>query len=128
MGILKEYGGDAPATKYIRGEEFEKGLELKVVDAEIVAANPGFGATEADYLFKQNILKEGETFRYTFLQDTDEGEVERIYDSKSAVFFISMKNLDPQEGVEIIIKRTGERQDTKYDIQFTLPTKEELEA
>lgn len=125
MGILKQYGGESPTLKYIKGEDYEKGLTLKVVGAEIIEANKGFGATPADYLFSQNILKEGETFRYTFLQDTDEGEVERIYDSKSAVFFISMKNLDPQEGQVIKITRTGERQDTKYDIKFAHLTTEE---
>jgi hypothetical protein len=115
-GVMDKYNDGAPSN-FIKSSEFEgKGLILKVVGVEpIKANNPDYGATDKDWLCQKEILNEGETFRYTFL---DESGQERIYNTKSAVFFISFKNLNPEVDSRIIIKRIGKGRETEYHINL----------
>lgn len=126
MGITDEFkifDDEEKPKKYLSGTDFEgDGLKLEVVVMEKIKANEGYGANEADYLFKQGLLGKGETFRYTFLLDGEE----KFYDTKSAVFFISMKNLDPSPKTKIIIKRSGKGKETKYDVNYAPLEKGEL--
>lgn len=120
-GIASSFGnnreGSSSNLKFLKGDDFEKGVELKVVGMEKIKANEGFGATIADYLCKEGIIEEGETFRYRFTQETEGEDIEKIYDTKSAVFFISMKECDPDNGDVVKITRTGKLRDTKYNIK-----------
>ena len=105
---------DNNESPYLKSEEFKNGITLEVVGVEKVEANEGYGGTQEDWLVKESILKEGQSFKYTFLKE----EKEKIYETKSAVFFISFRNLDPEAGQKIIIKKDGRGRDTKYDIKY----------
>ncbi|MEM4271445.1 MAG: hypothetical protein QXO70_05135 [Candidatus Pacearchaeota archaeon] len=115
---MEKYKTGGSGKQFIRGEEFEgKGLKLKVEGIETITANEGYGATEIDYLVKEGILKPGEMFRYIFTEETEDGDVTRFFDSKSAVFFIAMKDCDPKRGDIVVIKRVGEKKNTRYFIK-----------
>lgn len=115
MGYFKEkYPSEEGESKYLKSVDFEKGLEVEFIGEEKVKSNnPEYGANEADYLFKQNLLGKGETFRYCFIVEG----MEKFYDSKSAVFFISMKNADPNVNEGLHIQKVGEKKDTKWLIR-----------
>lgn len=110
MGIMQKYNVSVDGSSFIKTEDLENGMVLKVVDEPkiIKANNPDFGASADDFLVQQGILKEGETFRHTF----DKG----ILETKSVVFFFAIKKCDPEVGQDIFIKREGKGKNTKYMI------------
>lgn len=123
MGVVPEElqtGGG----KFIKADEFLKGLALEVVGFEtIVAENKKFGADEKDYLFKEGKLKEGEAFRYAFKTFEKEGdkdffEEERTVESKSTAFFIAFSNLNPEVGDKVWITKTGKGDSTRYTAEM----------
>lgn len=109
----KKMGG-----KFIKAAEFEgDGLVLQCVSVEKVKSNnPKFGANDKDGLYKQEILGEGETFRYVF--KTNDGE-ERVLESKSAAAFIGFNNAELEAGDWIRVSKTGKMDDTRYNIEKT---------
>jgi FKBP-type peptidyl-prolyl cis-trans isomerase 2 len=126
MGIFEGYknvsGGGA--GRFLKGEDFTNGITLKVVSFEKVMANkPEFGAQLTDSLVKKEILKVGETFNYNFTQEIEDedgfGKVtkDKVFNSKSAVFFFAFKDADPEVGDNVFIKRTGMGKTTKYEIK-----------
>ncbi len=124
MGIVPaEYNkADSPGGgKYLKGSDFEGGVVVEVIGFEKVRSNkPEFGATETDSLVKNNILGVGEVFRYTFKQvlmsDFGEMDSEKVFDSKSAVFFNSFRKVNPDKGTKLSIKRSGTGKQTRYEI------------
>lgn len=105
-------GGD-----WIKASEFEGGLVLQVAKPmeKVRAGNPKYGAQEADWLVKNEILEVGETFRFTF--NSTEG-LERKIDTKSTPFFIAFKNCE-ELGIDdwIQITRTGKTDETRYTVE-----------
>ena len=117
MGLFDQYS-TADNGKYLRGTDFDKmGKNLTFIGVEkIIASNPKMGAVATDYLYKQKILEEGETFEYSFLdEETDEV---KIYTSKSATFFIAMKQCNPDANDKLHIYREGERDKTRYFVSL----------
>lgn len=121
MGVFEQWAttaeeGAGTANKFIKSDEFtEAGMRLTFLGVEkIKSPNPKYGVNEADYLFKQGILAKGETFKYTF----KDGEVERVFESKSTPFFIGFKNVDPTPPVDVIIKRFGVETNTRYTVEY----------
>ncbi len=78
------------------------------------STNPKYGAQETDFLVKEEILEEGETFRYIF--KTTDGK-ERKLDTKSAPFFLGIKQCE-ELGVNdwVKITRTGKTDETRYEV------------
>jgi len=115
MGLFDPFQGEDLSSQFLKGSDFEEGLKLEIVSVEkIKASKSKYGANELDYLYKSKILEKGETFRYTFLLNGEE----KIFDSKSAVFFIAFKNVNPETGDKVHIQREGEGIDTRYEISI----------
>lgn len=107
--------GESTSSRYLKSGEFEgEGLELQFVGMESVTANhPDYGANEADWLYKENKLQLGETFKYSFHNGTEE----KVYGTKSAGFFIAMRQADPALGDKLNISKSGENRNTRYAIK-----------
>lgn len=109
---------DKLGSNWIKGEEFEgDGLVLQLSKPmEVVKSNnPQYGAQEADFLVKNEILNVGETLRFTFA--TKEG-TERQIDTKSAPFFIGIKQVEELGvGDWVHITRTGKTNETRYTVE-----------
>lgn len=85
-----------------------------IVGADIVQSkNPKYGAKADDVLLNQGILKEGETIRYSFV---DEQGSERKYDSKSAAIYIAFKSANLEPKTWVTIARSGQGDSTRYVI------------
>ena len=90
------------------------GKRVKIVKVDVVRANsPMFGAAPIDSLYKNGILKEGETIRYKFI--TSEG-VEKNFETKSVCFYWAIRNANLRPDDIFIINRTGSGKTTKYSI------------
>jgi hypothetical protein len=107
----KKLGGN-----WVKAEMFEgEGLTLRINKVEKVAArNPKYGATETDYLVKNEILEVGETFHFVF---EDESGQEKMLDSKSAPLFIGMQSAQVEAGDWVKIQRTGKTDETRYTVE-----------
>lgn len=110
------------ASHFLKGEDFANGLKLSVKGFKvIVSKDPKYGATEVDYLFKSEKLKKGETFQYLFETLVLDEEIdipdEKVFESKSAPFFIAFSGVDPEIGDQLLIKRDGEGTKTTYKIE-----------
>lgn len=104
-------------NKFIKGAEFDgEGLTLEVVSMEkftpseakygvVNEYGPGGIVTKANYFVKNGLLKEGETFKYTF---KDSAGNYRSFDQKSAGFYFAFTKLNPPAGSVIVIKRNKE--------------------
>lgn len=101
---------------FIKAAEFEgEGLTLQCVSVEkIKSNNPKFGANEKDALYKQEILTEGETFKYTF--KTPQGN-ERVLESKSMAAFIAFNGAELEPGDWVHVSKTGKMDDTRYEVK-----------
>lgn len=126
MGVvpddIKEAAASAGGGKFIKAEEFEgKGLVLKVKSFEkIKSKNPKFGANEKDALMDQGILKEGETFKYSFESGENDGDgfpEQRTVESKSLALFIAFSECDPEAGDWVRISKTGKMEETRYVVE-----------
>lgn len=107
--------GEEKVSQFLKAKDFEGGLEAQFVGMEKeVANNPKFGAGTDDYLLKEGMLGKGELFTYKFI--TSQGE--KTYSTKSASFFIGMKNADPEIDDVLIITKTGEGFDTRYEAKI----------
>jgi len=117
MGVIpKDIKGSGGGGNFLKASDFEVegGLTLKVMGFEKVRANNAdYGANEQDFLYTSGRLGLGETFRYTFEQNGQPC----AYDSKSATFFISFSQADPEIGDEIVIEKTGTGRNTQYKIE-----------
>lgn len=102
--------------QWIKGEEFETSPIFQIAKAmEIVKPNnPKYGAKADNYLVKNEILEEGQTFHYTF--KTPKGE-ERFHDSNSPALFIGMRQVEELGiGDWVKISRTGATTETRYTV------------
>lgn len=117
MGVIPSDIKGSSGGNFLKAQDFEieGGLKLKVIGFEKVrAGNVDYGANEGDFLYTSGRLALGETFRYTF--ELESGEP-AIYDSKSATFFISFSQANPEAGQHIIIEKSGTGRNTKYAIE-----------
>lgn len=109
----EKIGGD-----WLKGADFDgTGVVLQFARTmeKMRSNNPQYGATEEDFLVKNDLLDEGETFRYTFA--TADGS-EKKYDSKSAPFFLGIKQCeDLGVGDWVRITRTGKTDKTRYTVE-----------
>lgn len=114
-------------SNFLKGVDFDgEGLILEVVGMDkIVASDPKFGikneygaggvVTKENWFITNDLLEEGETFRYTFKQ----AGVEKTFDQSSVGFYFAFTNKDPKAGEIVSIKRTKKSNtDVKWDIEF----------
>lgn len=122
--VPQEYSAvDGGSGRFIKGSDFatENGMNLEVVSFEKQISNRAeFGAQPTDSLVKNGLLKEGEVFTYNFREkvnnDFGMGGSDKVFTSKSAVFFFSFRDAAPEVGDILNIKRTGSGKNTKYFI------------
>lgn len=105
-------------SDWIKGEEFDgEGLVLQLQKKmeKIKSNNPKYGATEKDFLVKNEILEIGELLRFFFV--TSDGQ-ERKFDTKSSPFFIGFKQCE-ETGVGdwVKISRSGKGDKTRYVVE-----------
>lgn len=116
--IPEEYFEDRPVSTYLNQELFDKGVKLTVVNFEkIKASTPDFGTNKQDWVYKAGHLGEGETFKYTFFLEKDDGREEVTYESKSAALFFAFRDANPELNETFFVKRTGEGKETRYSFE-----------
>lgn len=103
-------GGD-----WVKGAEFDgEGLTLQLIAPMEVVKSPMYGATETDWLVKNEIIGEGETLRFHF---KDASGKERKHDTTSTPFFIAFKQVEELNvGDWVQIARTGKTDKTRYTV------------
>lgn len=121
-GVASEYKTESTGgTLYIKGAEFDSGMEVEVVSMEKFTPEKAdygvkhvYGAggkiTKENWFVKNGILLEGESFKYTFKI----GDDTREFDNSSLSFYFAFTKVDPLAGDKLKIKRTKES-DTKVD-------------
>lgn len=111
---------DKIESEWISPKEFDNGLILQMVKPleKMKSVNPKYGAKADNFLVKNGILEEGETFRYVF--KTAKGN-ERKIDTNSSPFFIAFKQATNESefgvGDWAEITRTGETTETRYTVE-----------
>lgn len=106
---------DKLASNWLKGSDFDgEGQTLQLIKP-LEKVKSQYGATAGEYLVENNILEEGESFRYTFI---DAQGIEKKIDSASTPFFIAFKQCEDL-GVDdwIRITRTGTTTKTRYSIE-----------
>ena len=106
---------DNKPSPYIGTDEFF-GKKWQIKGCEIIVSkNIKYGANEKDALFTSGILKEGETLRYSF---ADETGLERIYDSKGMSFYLGFKNAeDVVDNDWVTISAEGKGDTRRYTVK-----------
>lgn len=100
----------AGKSDWYTGADFEgDGLTVQIKKVEKVKSQ--YGATSDNGMVERGILKEGETFRYTF---ADKDGTEKNLDSHSMPFMIAMQGAEFNIEDWLHIKRTGKLRDTRY--------------
>ena len=106
MGMFDEVQ-DAFGAGFISGEDFEKGLTLKITEKpKYVKANL--------YPFPEDHPHAGETVRYTF-EDTE--GVEKSYDSTASNIKKALESAGAEVGDTVIIKREGKGMKTTFTVE-----------
>jgi hypothetical protein len=99
-------------SSYLKGVDFDNGLDVVVVSMEkFTPTNPDYGikntygaggiVTKENWFVKQGILKEGESFKYTFGVDG----VKKEFDNNSLSFYFAFTKVDPKAGDKLNIHR-----------------------
>lgn len=123
LGVASEFktGG---SSSFIKGAEFDGGLNVEVVGmTKFTPSNPDYGVkntygaggvmTKENWFVKEGLLKEGESFKYTFIVDG----VEKEFDNNSLSFYFAFTKVNPAKGAKLNIKRTkNSSTDVKWDI------------
>lgn len=111
-GVASEFktGGSG---SFIKGADFDGGLDVEVVgmskftpkDANYGVKNTygaGGAMTKENWFVKEGLLKEGESFKYTFIVGGEEKE----FDNTSLSFYFAFTKVNPAKGAKLNIKRT----------------------
>lgn len=101
-------------SDWLKGADFDgEGQTLQLVKTLGVVKSQ-YGAEEKDWLVQNELLQEGESFRYVF---KDVAGVEKKIDSSSTPFFIGFKQCEGLTiGDWISIVRTGSTTKTRYTV------------
>lgn len=128
-GVAGDYKNEGGGSNFLKGADFDgEGLVLEVVGMEKFTPNdPKFGVKntygaggkveKVNWFVKQNILEEGQSFKYSF---NVEG-VEKRFDNSSLSFYFAFTNLNPSRGDKILIKRNMKSQ---TNVEWTVISKE----
>jgi hypothetical protein len=125
QGVAGAYKQESSAgSVYLKGADFDGGLDVVVVSMEkFTPTNPDYGikntygaggvVTKENWFVKQGILKEGESFKYTFEVDG----VKKEFDNNSLSFYFAFTNKDPKAGDSLKITRDKK---SSTDVSWTL--------
>ncbi len=128
MGVMDLFGDESTpvaGSKFLKGADFDgNGLDLVVVGVEVFTPeNADYGVkhtygtggivTRENWLIKNGILQEGQTFKYKFTAD----ELPKELDNGSIGLFFAFKDANPTEGQKVNIKRNKK---SNTDIDWTI--------
>src|SRR5574343_469520 len=128
MGVADLYKTEESKSSslFLKGTDFDgEGQTLVVVGMEkFTPENTDFGVkntygpggvvTKENWFVKEGVLEEGQSFKYRFTQNGENKE----FDNNSVSFFFAFRNLNPEPGQEITIKRTKKSNtDVDWDLK-----------
>ncbi len=116
---------EGSSKKFLGSEDFNNGITLVAVDMQIFTPDDTkygvkneYGAggvlVKENWLVKNGVLKEGESFRYVF--KTEDGS-DAIFENNSLSMYFSFTKANPNAGEKINIKRTANSQ---FDIDWAI--------
>ena len=120
-GVADEFVVERTESSFLKGADFDSGLTLEVVKMEKftpkdekygVKNTYGAGGvvTKEHWFIKNGLLKEGESFKYTF----KDGETIKSFDNSSLGFYFTFVKAELEEGDKVLIKRE-KHSETKVD-------------
>ena len=111
---------DKMTNNFVKAEDLIHGTWM-IESVDIIQSNnPKYGAREKgndgkpDKLFEQGILQEGETLRYSLINDAGEA---KVYDSKGVALYIAVKKANVDKGEPIRFTKTGSGDNTRYTVE-----------
>lgn len=105
---------DKMVNNFVKADDLLVGTWI-IESVDIVKANKAeFGAGEDDQLFKQGILQEGETLRYSLVNESGE---EKMYDNKGVALYIAVKKAGVDKGEPVRITKSGSGKNTRYTVE-----------
>lgn len=125
-GVASEFKTEGTGgLTYIKGAEFDSGMNVEVVSmTKFTPENPDYGVkntygpggvvTKEHWFVKNGVLKEGESFKYTFKI----GDEVREFDNSSLSFYFAFTKIDPLAGDTLSIKR-NKKTETQVDWEIT---------
>ena len=112
---MKDRGG-----LYLKTDDVLKGI-WRLKSADIVrSVNSQYGAQKTDSLCVRGVLKEGETIKYTLIDDEDNT---RLFHSKSIAFYIGIRKGELTENDRFEVIREGAAMKTRYHVNKIGDTK-----
>ena len=124
--VADEFIVESVGGSFLKGADFDgDGLKLEVVKMEKFTPKDDkygvkntYGAggvvTKEHCFIKNNLLKEGESFKYTFKSE----DVEKSFDNSSLGFYFTFVKAELQAGDIVLIKR-NKISETKVDWSMT---------
>lgn len=124
--VADEFIVESVGGSFLKGADFDgDGLKLEVVKMEKFTPKDDkygvkntYGAggvvTKEHWFIKNNLLKEGESFKYTFKSE----DVEKSFDNSSLGFYFTFVKAELQAGDIVLIKR-NKISETKVDWSMT---------
>lgn len=112
-GVADEFIVERTQTSFLKGIDFDgEGKTLEVVKMDkFIPNDPKYGVkneygaggiiTKEHWFIKNGILKEGESFKYTF----KDGDTIKTFDNSSLSFYFSFTKAELKEGDIVSIKR-----------------------
>ena len=109
VGVADEFVVERQSS-FLKGADFDGGLTLEIVKMEkFVPADKKYGvhnylvdgAIKENWFIKSGLLKDGETFRYTFKS----GDSEKTFDNCSLGFYFKFVEAELKAGDTVVIKR-----------------------
>lgn len=125
-GVADEFVVERKETSFLKGIDFDgEGKTLDVVSmTKFTPSDPKYGVkneygaggvvTKEHWFIKNGLLKEGESFKYTF----KDGEIIKTFDNSSLGFYFKFIEGNLKEGETITIKR-NKQSETKVDWTIT---------
>jgi hypothetical protein len=113
VGVASGYKTEGGVSPFIKGVEFDSGLDVEVVSMEVFTPEdplfgvkntygPGGVVTKEHHLIESGLLKEGQTFRYNFILNG----AKKYFDNSSNSFYFAFSKVNPKAGDKLNIKRT----------------------
>lgn len=123
--VSDEFELERKESNFLKGADFDGGLELEVVKMEkFTPADDKYGVkntygaggvvTKEHWFIKNGLLKEGESFKYSFKHNG----VDKSFDNSSLGFYFTFVKAELEAGDKILIKR-DKQSETKVNWEIT---------
>lgn len=125
--VSDEFEVERPESAFLKGVDFDgDGKTLEVVKMDkFTPEDPQYGVkneygaggvvTKEHWFIKNGLLKEGESFKYTFKQ----GDKDKTFDNSSLGFYFTFIKADLVAGDRVLIKRDTSVSKTRPDWTIT---------